>query len=287
MKTKLSRRDFLNILKTIFISMISSGPGLLLYSLYGEPTWLDVEHVEVTLPHLPKSFSGLRILQISDIHIGGWMNRERLSDVIELARKQKPDLVLMTGDYVFGHSWTAHLDNAALDFIEEMSKLTADYLVIGVLGNHDHWTDAEKSRAMLSKCGVVELNNAVYHLKRGEDRLYIAGVDDVREHKARLNEVCKFLPESAGAILLAHEPDFADISSQKKRFDLQLSGHSHGGQVVIPFYGPIVLPFLGRKYHSGLYKVGEMWQYTNRGVGMTEPAVRFNCRPEITVLTLR
>jgi uncharacterized protein len=286
MKTKLSRRDFLRILKTAFLSLLSFGLGPLIYSIFGEPAWLDVEQVEIVLPRLPKSFSGLRILQISDIHIGGWMNRERLSDVIELAKRQKPDLVLMTGDYVIGRSWTENLDDAARDFIAEMSKLTADYLVIGVLGNHDHWTDSEKARKMLSGCGVVELNNDVYSLRRGEDWLHIAGVDDVRELKARLEDVYKLLPETGGAILLAHEPDFADKSSGKGRFDLQLSGHSHGGQVVVPFYGPIVLPYLARKYPSGLYKVGEMWQYTNRGVGMTEPAVRFNCRPEITVLTL-
>jgi uncharacterized protein len=287
MTTKLSRRDFLRILKTFFLSMFSLGPGLLIYSIFGEPAWLDVEQVEIALPRLPKSFSGLRVLHISDIHIGGWMNGDRLSDVVELAKRQKPDLVLMTGDYVIGHSWTGSLDDAARDFIKEVSKLTADFLVLGVLGNHDHWTDAEKVRTMLSNCGVVELNNVVYALQRGDDRLHIAGVDDIREHKARLDDVCDLLPESDGAILLAHEPDFADISSKKDRFDLQLSGHSHGGQVVIPFYGPLVLPYLGRKYPSGLYKVGGMWQYTTRGVGMTEPAVRFNCRPEITVLTLR
>jgi hypothetical protein len=117
MATKLSRRDFLRILKTIFLSMFSCGPGLLMYGIFGEPAWLEVEQVEIVLPHLPKSFSGLRILHISDIHIGGWMNRARLSDVIELAKRQKPDLVVMTGDYVLGHSWTENLDDAAFDFV--------------------------------------------------------------------------------------------------------------------------------------------------------------------------
>ena len=287
MKIKLSRRDFLHILKTIFLSLLSLAPASLLYSIFGEPMWLDVEQVDVVLPRLPKSFSGLRILQISDVHIGGWMNRERLSDVIALVKRQQPDLVVMTGDYVIGRSWNENLDGAAQDFVEEVSKLTADYLVLAVLGNHDHWTDSTKVRDMLSSSGVIELNNAVYPLKQGDDHLHIAGVDDVREHKDRLDDVCNLLPETGAAILLAHEPDFADTSSQKRRFDLQLSGHSHGGQVVIPFHGPLVLPYLGRKYPAGLYRVGEMWQYTNRGVGMTEPAVRFNCRPEITVLTLR
>jgi predicted MPP superfamily phosphohydrolase len=287
MTKNFSRRDFLRILRTFFLSLFSFGAGPLIYSIFGEPTWLDVEQVEIVLPRLPKSFSGFRILQLSDIHIGGWMNRERLSDVIELAKEQKPDLVVMTGDYLIGHSWTDNLDEAIRDFIEEVSKFTADYPVLAVLGNHDHWTNSDKVRAMLSSCGVVELNNDMHSIKRGDGQLHIAGVDDIREHKDRLDDVYKLLPETGAAILLAHEPDFADISSQKARFDLQLSGHSHGGQVVIPFYGPIVLPDLGQKYPSGLYKVGDMWQYTNRGVGMTEPAVRFNCRPEITVLTLR
>jgi uncharacterized protein len=287
MTNKISRRDFLRIIKTIFLSSFTFGSGSLMYSIFGEPIWLDVEQVEIVLPRLPKSFSGLRILQISDIHIGGWMNRERLADVIELAKRQKPDLVVMTGDYVNGHHWAGNLDDAARDFVEEVSKLTADYLVLAVLGNHDHWTNAGKVRAMLADSGVVELNNDVYSLKQGDDQLHIAGVDDAQENKDRLYTVNKLLPEAGGAILLVHEPDFADISSEEDRFDLQLSGHSHGGQVVIPFYGPIILPHWGRKYPSGLYKVGKMWQYTNRGVGMTEPSVRFNCRPEITVFTLR
>jgi uncharacterized protein len=87
--------------------------------------------------------------------------------------------------------------------------------------------------------------------------------------------------------LLAHEPDYADISAATGRFDLQISGHSHGGQVIIPFIGPLVVPAYGEKYPLGQYQVGNMIQYTNRGVGTINPAVRFNCRPEITIFTLR
>jgi predicted MPP superfamily phosphohydrolase len=95
------------------------------------------------------------------------------------------------------------------------------------------------------------------------------------------------LKDDSAAILLAHEPDFADISMRTNRFDLQVSGHSHGGQVVFPFYGPPILPYLGQKYPSGLYRVGSMLQYTNRGVGMIDPPIRFNCPPEITMFELQ
>jgi len=111
-------------------------------------------------------------------------------------------------------------------------------------------------------------------------------VDDIWEGRVQLKALQTQVPHDGAAILLAHEPDFADKSSVTGRFDLQVSGHSHGGQVVVPFYGPPVLPFLGQKYPSGLYKVGDMFQYTNRGVGMARLPIRINCPPEITIFDL-
>jgi predicted MPP superfamily phosphohydrolase len=111
-------------------------------------------------------------------------------------------------------------------------------------------------------------------------------VDDIWKGNPRLKDVTTRLQDGSAAILLAHEPDFADTSAATGKFDLQVSGHTHGGQVVVPFYGPPMLPHLGHKYPSGLYKVGNMYQYTNRGVGMHFMAVRFNCPPEITIFVL-
>ncbi len=243
--------------------------------------------MEISLPRLAKSFDGFRITQISDIHIGGWMNRERLSRVVDLVLGTNPDLVVVTGDHVFGHTWTSGLDAVVDDYVGELSRLAASYPILGILGNHDHWSDAGKVRAMLVRSQIRELSNSVFSIERDGEYLHIAGVDDVWVGAANLDKVLEALPESGAAILLAHEPDYADVTARTRRFDLQLSGHSHGGQVAIPFSGPPVLPDWGKKYYSGLYKVKEMWQYTNRGVGMVEPAVRFNCRPEITVFTLK
>ncbi|HJR80438.1 MAG TPA: hypothetical protein VJ821_10225, partial [Anaerolineales bacterium] len=118
----------------------------------------------------------------------------------------------------------------------------------------------------------------MHTLTRGAASLHICGVDDVYERKDDLNAVLTNLPREGCAILLAHEPDFADTSAATGRFDLQISGHSHGGQVVMPLIGPIVLPRQGRKYPIGMYRVGNMIQYTNRGLGMIFPYVRFMCR---------
>jgi predicted MPP superfamily phosphohydrolase len=117
--------------------------------------------------------------------------------------------------------------------------------------------------------------------------LHIAGVDDVLENLADLKGVLRQLPEEGEAILLAHEPDFADISARSGRFSLQISGHTHGGQVVLPFIGPPILPPRGRKYPSGRYQINGMVQYTNRGVGTTTIEIRWNCPPEITVFNLQ
>jgi len=285
MSSKLSRRDFLKLLKSVGSIAFTSFAGTY-YATEFEPSWIEVSQVEILLGSLPKAFDGYRILQISDIHIGGWMDRERLAEVVELALAQKPDLVLATGDYVIGHFWSRELDVAAQEFIEVMQPLTQAHQVIGVMGNHDHWTDAARTREMLKQTGILELKNDIHRIDRNGESLYIAGLDDVMERKHHLEEVEAKLPQGAHAILLAHEPDYATVTSETGRFMLQLSGHSHGGQVVIPFIGPPVLPRWGRKYPAGLYRLAGMWLYTNRGVGMTSPFVRINCRPEITVFTL-
>lgn len=285
MRPNISRRDFLRILKH-FGAAACTAVAASYYAFDFEPEWLEVTQVKIPLARLPKEFDGFRIAQLSDIHIGGWMNRERLSEVLELVRQQGPDLVVITGDFVIGNSWSRSLDFAAKDMTIEMSTLTSEFKVLGVLGNHDHWTDSTKVREMLSSCGIFELKNDVHVIVKNGESLCIAGLDDISEDEHRMEDLLERLPINTTSILLAHEPDYAEVSSSFGRFVLQLSGHSHGGQVVIPFLGPPILPKWARKYPAGLYRVGEMWLYTNRGVGMTSPFVRFNCRPEITVFTL-
>lgn len=285
MSAKLSRRDFFKFLKYAAATTFASLAGAY-YGLEVEPQWLEIAQVEIPLGRLPKAFDGYRILQVSDIHIGGWMNRERLETVVEVILAQQPDLVLATGDFVIGHAWSRELDLAAEDFIEVMRPLTQTLPVIGVMGNHDHWTDAARTRDMLVRANILELQNDARVVKRDGDELYIAGLDDVYARRHDLEGLLTKLPADAHVILMAHEPDFADTTAPTGKFMLQLSGHSHGGQVVLPFIGAPVLPRWGRKYPAGLYRIADMWLYTNRGVGMTDPFIRFNCRPEITVFTL-
>jgi len=285
-RDKLTRRDFLKMLKAGAINLAALALGGVGYGLVAGPAHYTVETVSLKLPRLPREFAGLRIAQISDIHMGSWMNRDRLQQAADLVLAQKPDLLLLTGDFLFGHNFNEASHGHLKDLGTVLAPLAAELPSFAVLGNHDYWTNSEAVREMLSACQITDLTNTVFTLTRGSEKIYLCGVDDVWEGTVKLENILNQLVDNSAAILLAHEPDFADTSAATGRFDLQVSGHSHGGQVVIPFYGPPILPLLGKKYHSGLYKVGEMFQYTNSGLGTGALPLRFNCPPEITLFIL-
>ena len=281
-----SRRDFLKLLKAATLELGLLGIGGATYGFGIEPNWLHVERVHVKLRRLAPAFHGVRIAQVSDIHIGGWMNAERLQPVVEAVRIEQPDLLLITGDFLIGHIFDTTSEQHLQELINLFSPLRKSIPSFAVLGNHDYWTNPHAVREMLQSSGIMDLTNSIFTVARGSANLHLCGVDDIWEGDVRLEEVVEKLKDDSSAILLAHEPDYADTSAKTGRFDLQVSGHSHGGQVVIPFYGAPILPYLGQKYPSGLYRVGDMLQYTNRGVGMLDPPVRVNCPPEITIFTL-
>lgn len=243
---------------------------------------IEITRLEFTLPRLGAAFHNYKIVQISDLHIGTWMDRTRLEGVVGMVNREEPDLVAITGDFV-----TYDPEKFEEDLIQVLNRLESRDGVVAILGNHDHWTDPDVIRRILYRSGLEDLSNRVKTLRRGGDLLHIAGVDDVLEKLDDLESVLAQIPEQGAAILLAHEPDFARKSAASGRFDLQLSGHTHGGQIVLPLIGPPVLPPLGRKYPKGFYLIDDMQLYTNRGVGTATFRLRLNCPPEITVLTLQ
>ncbi len=247
-----------------------------------EPHWDEVVALEMPLPRLEKAFDGYRIAQLSDMHLGDGMSRARLDGIVEKTNNLGADLIVLTGDYVSGDGarW-------AKDITGALSNLQARDGVMAVLGNHDIWADAKVIRRALRDAGIRELNNDVHILRRGHAQTFIVGLDDPWYGKPKLEPILAHLPAKGAAILLAHEPDFADQFSQYGRFDLQLSGHSHGGQVCLPTGIPLRLPGYGQKYPRGQYQIGDMILYTNRGIGSSGIPVRFNCRPEISLFTLR
>jgi predicted MPP superfamily phosphohydrolase len=275
-----SRRNFLRLAIRSGIGLSALSLGSIAYGSTIEAGWLDVNHVALRLPRLGSQFDGYRVAQISDIHMDEWMTPARLSHAVSVINAQRPNVVAITGDFV-----TLAPQHYAPGLISALEKLKARDAVVAVLGNHDHWTAPSVIRRVLRDSGIIDLSNKVHSVRRKGEELHVAGVDDYWERKADLGAVMKQLPQRGAAILLAHEPDFADISAATGRFDLQMSGHSHGGQVRLPFM-PLRLPKYGKKYPSGRYRVRDMIQYTNRGLGMVGPHARFRCRPEVTVFTL-
>lgn len=276
------KRNLITRLRHAVYALMAAAVFSLIYVFQIEPLWFEIVPVNLTVSNLAPAFDGFKIVQISDLHADTSMNQKKLAKIVDLITQQQPDLVAMTGDFV-----TDTLDRQTTLMLEAaFKKFSPTEKTVAVLGNHDHYFDPQQIRTLLHNGNVLELNNSAYTLQRGKDILSIAGVDDFWLQQANLDLVLSQLPPKGAAVLLVHEPDFADISAATHRFALQISGHSHGGQVRIPFRKPPVLPPFAQKYPVGRYEVDKMIQYTNRGVGMVLPAVRFNCRPEITVFTL-
>ena len=283
---------------------LAGGAGLLYHAREVEPESVEVVPVGLALPRLGGEFDGCRIAHIGDVHADGWMTPGRLLGIVELVNAEAPDLVAITGDFATYSPLSGALVRHVPGLAAPLRRLRAP--AFAVLGNHDYKPDAglarralaaagvarkarspaEAVRRALAASGVVELRNRVHTLRRGGAALHLCGVDSALWGMDRLGSVLDGLPARGAAVLLAHEPDFADEAAPTGRFDLQLSGHSHGGQVRMPLLGAPLLPPLGRRYPRGLYGVGDMLLYTNRGLG-SHPRLRFSCRPEITLLTLR
>ena len=244
---------------------------------------IDLVEIDIELENLGWNFHNLRILNLTDIHLGQWINPKYLSDLVDYVNTLNIDLITLTGDY-----FSYVLEGYEESLEESFKKLNAKYGKFGVLGNHDHWMDADKIRRIFENAHVIDLSNDVCTIKIGEDRLNICGVDSSTVCADNLDKVIAKMPKHVPSILLAHEPDFAEESSQTNLFDLQISGHSHGGQFIIPKFE--TTPFRGpdsRKYPVGLYKVRNMIQYTSKGLGTNSFRIRINCKPEITIITLK
>jgi uncharacterized protein len=251
------------------------------YSVLIERHWLDVRQVNAAIPQLPASFTGFKIALFSDIHLGFFYQPKQLARLIRRINRLRPDIVCFTGDLLDSPAGFQVLASA----VRELSKLNAPYGKLAVIGNHDHYSGVKKIIQGLQQGGFTVLQNDHVVLKKDGDRLYFLGLDDVLDGKPNLHQVMNGVPPSDCKILLVHEPDYA-ATALAAPIALQLSGHSHGGQVRLPFIGAILTTKLGKQFSAGLNR-GKNWLvYTTRGIGTTHLPIRFCCRPELTMMTL-
>lgn len=266
-----------------FLKLVGLGGASLLigsYPFFIERKFLLVNHYSIPVPSLPESFYGIRIVHLTDLHLGPFVTESFIERVIEKANALKPDIIVCTGDY-------AH-ERDSKDQVRKvwsfLLKLNAKYGVYSVLGNHDHWADKNLSLELLHRSGqsVRHTCKAVY---RDKERIVIGGAGDLWEDKLNIDNCFSSTDEQDCRILLSHNPDSVDTNFMTP-VSLILSGHTHGGQVSIPFYGPPVLPVKNKKYSSGLIKTPKGNLFISKGIGCAIYPVRFNCAPEIAVLEL-
>ena len=235
-----------------------------------------LERVAIAVPGLPAHLNGFSAVQMSDIHHSQTVPIAVIEQAVETANKAQPEAIFLTGDFV-----TNDLTYMAA-CARALGRLSAPLGVFAILGNHDYWTDPAEVTRQLEANGITVLINEARRLAGG---LWVAGIADAWSGQPDLQKALAAVPRSDHVILLAHEPDFAD-QAQGRGVALQLSGHGHGGQVHLPFTRRPVLPFLAWKYYAGLHRVGDLWVYTNRGLGTMLPPFIFTCRPEVTLLRL-
>jgi hypothetical protein len=247
---------------------------------YAEVDWLDIERVTVPVRGLPPAAEGLTIVLMSDFHLYPYTQLDLVRRAVTLANELQPDVVALVGDFVLESA------ESIFELGPVLGQLDATHGVFAALGNHDYWTDMRVVAQGLREAGIPLLRNRGLPIGAGTDWIYLAGMDDGWSGEPDLQRALEERPHMLPTVLLLHEPDFADAIAPTGQVALQLSGHSHGGQVRLPLMGAPVLPPYGEKYDMGLYRVGDMWLYTTRGIGVVGPPVRLNCRPEITQITL-
>jgi predicted MPP superfamily phosphohydrolase len=254
--------------------------GLVGYGFYVELRSLATPEIEVRLEGLPAAFDGIRIVIVSDIHAGPHFGPDDMTRVVEAANAPRPDLVVLLGDFVARQPADVEI------VVAGASKLRAPLGLYAVLGNHDYWLDPQRISEPLERAGIQLLRNRGTPIERNGARLWLAGLEDLRQGRPELSAAMTGAWEGDFTVVLAHNPMLIRQVEQRG-LPLLLAGHTHGGQVQLPLIGALILPIPDHTLSEGLLKRGRSQIYVSRGVGVGTPPVRLGARPEVPLLVLR
>lgn len=277
-----TRRRFLRrVLRVAAGGTLATG----LTAAYGrwEASRLQVRRTTVAVPHLPAAFVGTTVAVLADFHHGPYVSIGFIREAVRLANALAPDAVALVGD--FAHKGT-HTAEQLPPCLEALERLRAPLGVYAAPGNHDMQHAGRVYRDGIAATSLGDLTNRSVRLTRAGAHLWLAGVDDLWWGEPDLGAALRDVPEGAAVVLLSHNPDFAE-EHPDGRVGLVLSGHTHGGQMVVPLLGGLWLPSrYGDKYRSGLVEGPASQVFVTCGVGTAGLPFRINCPPEINLLTL-
>lgn len=286
MSEKMTRRTFIKRTLGSLLAVAGTSAGGYFYAGEIEPRMLDITRHKIKNHSIPAGFNGTKIIQFSDTHLGFQYRAEQLEKLISKINDMQPDLIFFTGDLLDD---PRHYGDTT-PIIAMLSKLEAPLGKFAVYGNHDHGGyGSDLYKSIMEQSGFRLLLNTSEQIGLLDgSSIAIAGIDDAMLGKPDISAAVEKIPQNTYTILLSHAPDKADEAALFP-IDLQLSGHSHGGQIQIPFYGPLVTPPYAEKYVEGFYQIrGErpVTLYVNRGLGTTRLPFRFLSQPELALFTL-
>lgn len=287
MEKQFTRRSFLKRAVGTIIGLTGITCGGYFYANRIEPFMLEINKDEITHPLIPKYFDGIKIIQFSDTHLGFHYDLTHFSQMIEKINRLQPDIIFFTGDLMDEPNKYKDV-NKLIPFLRRLNAPLGKYCIYG---NHDHGGyGTEIYRGIMEQAGfTILLNSSANIIGDDGNSISIVGIDDAMLGHPDLPMALKKVKQNQFTILLSHAPDLA-VDAAHFPIQWQLSGHSHGGQVKIPFVGAIAIPPYAKIYQSGYYKVGEKQQlnlYVNKGIGTTRLPLRFMVKPEIAVFTLK
>jgi predicted MPP superfamily phosphohydrolase len=242
--------------------------------------WLTISEAEVEIAGLRQGLDGTRILLVTDLHAGPFLNRSALRPVFARLRRLRPELILLGGDLATALPSDLQPHRSAL------RRLRAPLGSFAVLGNHDHYTgDPDGIRSLLQDCGIRVLHNEAVTVVRGGTPIGLCGIDDLHSGRPDLDRAVRNLPERTTAILLSHNPDIF-FEAARRGVDLVLSGHTHGGQIRIPGL-PVLVRMSRYRLDHGRFESDGAQLVVSRGLGATGLPLRIACAPEAVLITLR
>lgn len=241
----------------------------------------EIKKKIIKFQSIPKKLKGMKIAQLSDIHAGIYLKKDKILEAVKITNTLKPDIMCLTGDFV------ANSEKYIYPCIEALSLLNPKIGIYSCIGNHDNMVNRRITVEGLESAGLNVMIDENRTVEYKGCEFYIAGIEDGwYRSKPDLIKALKNVPRNSFKILLAHQPDiFKEAATQN--VSLTLSGHYHGGQVSVQFLRlPLSVPILVSPYISGLFKKNTSYLYVNNGIGFSGLPFRMNVPPEITLITL-